>query len=311
MPAWGDPNRTGGAPPASGTPGSERISYVAEAFKWQYNLIGLGAAAAFAALSVSALPLVLAAGVELVYLSLVPQNSRFQRLVRSWKYAEEKQRSEAKLKSIFRELAPERRSRYAALEQVCRAIRANYARLSSTSQIFVTQTDSSLQGLLQAYLRLLWSAQQHGDYMRSTSVDAITAERADLEGRLEEDSPKVQEINRKRIEILTRRLEKFEKIRENRQVIDAQCAVLEDVLQLIRDQSVTITDPQQITGQLETLMHDVEQTEETVRQVEAIFETAAADTPDALAPLPEGPLPGGPTASTGRAAPPANRQRTP
>jgi hypothetical protein len=95
----------------------------------------------------------------------------------------------------------------------------------------------------------------------------------------------VQEINRKRIEILTKRLEKFDKIRENRQVIDAQCAATEDVLQLIRDQSVTMRDPQQISDQLENLVQDVEQTEQTVKEVEAIFELATPD--QAGPPLPE------------------------
>src|SRR5712692_5660759 len=95
--------------------GSDQISYVREAFKWQYNLIGLGGLVAFALLSASALPLVLGAGLELIYLSIIPRNSRFQRLVRSWKYAEEKSRRETKLNALFLELPPSLRARYTAL----------------------------------------------------------------------------------------------------------------------------------------------------------------------------------------------------
>ena len=40
----------------------------------------------------------------------------------------------------------------------------------------------------------------------------------------------------------------------------------------IRDQSVTMRDPQQLSEHLEGLVKDVEQTEETVREVENIFE---------------------------------------
>jgi chromosome segregation ATPase len=117
-----------------------------------------------------------------------------------------------------------------------------------------------------------------------TNPGEIERELEQLKKDLSKDAPKVQDINRKRIEILTKRLEKFEKIRENRQVIDAQCAATEDVLQLIRDQSVTMRDPQQISDQLETLVQDVEQTEQAVKEVEAIFELA---TPDDLGrPLP-------------------------
>ena len=57
----------------------------------------------------------------------------------------------------------------------------------------------------------------------------------------------MQEINKKRIEILTKRLEKFDKISENRKVVDAQCSAVEDVLMLVRDQSVTMRDPQQVS----------------------------------------------------------------
>ena len=89
--------------------------------------------------------------------------------------------------------------------------------------------------------------------------------------RLPYRTPRVQDINKKRVEILSKRLEKYQKINENRQVVDAQCSAVEDVLQLVRDQSVTMRDPQQVSDQLANLVHDVEQTEQTVQQVESIF----------------------------------------
>ncbi len=280
----------GGLPEASGgaaeDPGLDPINFVKEALKWQYNWIGLAGAAAFALVTGTGLPLVLAAGLELIYMSLVPQSSRFRRLVRSWKYAEEKRRQAMKMGAIFRDLPQELRARYADLETICQAIRDNYSRLSSTSLIFASQMEQRLQGLLQAYLRLLVAAQQYREYLGSTDPESIKREAAQLQRKLQSDAPKVQEINRRRIEILNKRLEKFEKIRENRQVIDAQLAAIQDVMDLIRDQSVTMRDPQQISDQLENLVRDVGQTEETVRQVEAIFEMASPDLTEPLASLP-------------------------
>jgi len=127
----------------------------------------------------------------------------------------------------------------------------------------------------------LWAAHQQREYLQLTNPAEIQRELDKLKKGLASDAPKVQDINRKRIEILTKRLEKFQKIREIRQVIDAQCAATEDVLQLIRDQSVTMRDPQQISDQLDNLVQDVEQTEQTVKEVEAIFEMA---TPDEVGP---------------------------
>jgi len=274
--------------PQEDSAGSE-INYVKEAAKLQYNWIALAGIAGFAVVSGSALPVLLAAGLELMYLSVVPHNPRFQRLVRSWKYAEEKRRHDQQLSAMFQEIPSEMRLRYADLDKICNAIRGNYGRLSSTSQIFAQQMEDKLQGLLQSYVRLLHAAWQHREYLRTTDLRVVDRELAQLQKEQESDAPKVQEINRKRIEILNKRIEKFKKIRENCEVIDAQCAAVEDVLGLIRDQSVTMRDPQQISDHLESLVHDVEQTEETVREVESIFENVpdvSGLSPGGIAPLP-------------------------
>jgi hypothetical protein len=266
--------------------GLDQVNFVKEALKWQYNWIGLSAAALFALVSGTGLPIVLAAGLELIYLSLVPQSSAFRRLVRSWKYAEEKQRREMKLSAMFNELPPDMRKGYANLNSMCAAIRTNYSRLSSTSQMFLEQMQQRLDGLLQAYLRLLFARFQHIEYLRTTDPDVIKRDLAKLQHSIDSDPPKVQEINRRRIEILTKRLEKYGKVGENQKVVEAQCAAIEDVLELIRDQSVTMRDPQQVSDQLDNLVHDVEQTEETVREVEAVFEMASPEMGDTLGPLP-------------------------
>jgi hypothetical protein len=266
--------------------GLSHVDFVKEALKWQYNWIGLAGAALFALVSGTGMPLVLAAGLELIYVSLVPRSSRFRRLVRSWKYAEQKRQREMKLSAMFNEMLPELRTRYVALDTLCGAIRSNYSRLSSTSQMFLEQMAQRLLGLLEAYLRLLYADFQHSEYLQTTDPDTIRREAAQLERALSSDPPQVQEINRRRVEILTKRLERYDKVRENQKVVQAQCLAIEDILKLIRDQSVSMRDPQQVSDQLESLVHDVEQTEETVRQVEAVFEMATPDSVDTMAPLP-------------------------
>ena len=274
--------------PQDDAAGSE-INYVKEAAKLQYNWIALAGIAGFALVAGSALPLLLGAGIELMYLAVVPQNPRFQRLVRSWKYADEKRRHEQQLDVMFQEIPTEMRLRYADLDKIAAGIRENYSRLSSTSQIFAQQMEGKLHDLMQAYVRLLHAAWQHREYLRTTDLRVVERELAQLQKEQESDTPKVQEINRKRIEILHKRVEKFKKIHENCEVVDAQCAAVEDVLGLIRDQSVTMRDPQQMTEHLDGLVHDVEQTEETVREVESIFENVpdvSGFAPGGIAPLP-------------------------
>ena len=247
-------------------------NYVKEAFQWQYNLIGLGGAVAASVISMNPLPIILAAGVELMYLAMVPAMPRFQRLIRSRQFELNKDAQDESLKKMLYTLPQPRRDRYQQLEQLCAVIRANLARLSSTSQMFVGQLDGRLNGLLAAFVRLANHDMQHIQYLNVTNPDSIRREAEALAAHLAKETPRVQEVNKKRIEILHKRLEKYSKISENRQVIDAQCHAIEDVLQLIREQSMTMEDPQQLSERLETLVRDVESTEDSVREVEAIFQ---------------------------------------
>src|SRR5580704_10740200 len=251
-------------------PHDDKIDYLKAAFHWQYNWITLAGAGVFALVSGTALP-ILPAGVELMYLAIVPQSSRFRRLVRSWQFADEQLRHQQNLNDMLRNLSPELQSRYVHCAQICGSIRATFAQLSSQSQIFLQQIDTSLQGLLTGYARLLVALAQQQQYLKSTTQEDIKHEIAGLEKSLPSEPQRVQEINQKRIEILNKRLEKFDKIIENRKVVDAQTSAVEDVLMLVRDQSVTMRDPQQVSDRLDSLVRDVEQTEQTVQQVETIF----------------------------------------
>jgi len=258
-------------------PTADAINYVKAALHWQYNWISLAGAVVFALIAGTALPVLLAAGLELMYLAIVPQSSRFRRLVRSWQLADEQLRHRQKLNDMVQTLSPEMQSRFSHCVQICGSIRQNFAQLSAQSQIFLQQIDTSLQGLLGGYARLLVAASQQQQYQQSTAQGDIKREIATLQKTLNGEPPRVQEINQKRIEILNKRLEKFDKISENCKVVDAQIAAVEDVLMLVRDQSVTMRDPQQVSDRLDSLVHDVEQTEQTVQQVETIF---ADMTPD-------------------------------
>lgn len=249
----------------------DTTNYVKAALHWQYNWISLLGAVVFAIVAGTALPVLLAAGLELMYLAVVPQNSRFRRLVRSWQLADEQLKHRQKLTEMVQTLSPEMQSRFSHCVQICGSIRQNFAQLSAQSQIFLQQIDTSLQGLLLGYARLLVAASQQQQYLKSTGQDDIKREIASLQKSLSSESPRVQEINQQRIEILNKRLEKFDKISENRKVVDAQIAAVEDVLMLVRDQSVSMRDPQQVSDRLDSLVHDVEQTEQTVQQVETIF----------------------------------------
>jgi chromosome segregation ATPase len=109
-------------------------------------------------------------------------------------------------------------------------------------------------------------------YLNSASPESVRREIQQLSSRLAKDTPRVREVNEKRVEILAKRLEKFGKIQENRQVIDAQLKAIEDTLELIREQSMTMEHPQELSERLDVVIRDVESTEDAVREMETIFQ---------------------------------------
>src|SRR5262249_27815287 len=159
--------------PAGLSNNNQEPNYVKEAFNLQYNWIGLAGAAAFALVSGTFLPLALAGGLELMYLAIIPQNLRFQRLGGSLEVSRPRPQHQQKLADMLRSLPHEMQSRYVGLAQLCGAIRGNFAQLSSTSQMYVQQMEQKLDGLVHSYARLLYAAYQQRQYMSSTDPNEI------------------------------------------------------------------------------------------------------------------------------------------
>src|SRR5437879_5229921 len=124
--------------------GDRDIHYVREAFNNQYNWILLAATAGFALLSASLLPVIVVAGGELIYLSLVSQNERFRRLVRSRHTDRQRKLMDARLGQMLDLLTGDRRARFTNVEKICGGIRENYRQLSLSSQVLTNQMEERL-----------------------------------------------------------------------------------------------------------------------------------------------------------------------
>jgi len=248
------------------------INYYRDAFLVPHNCIALAGAAAFSLVALSLFPLLAALGVELMYLSAVPSNPRFQRWVRSRRSEAERRQEQLELFRVLKQIPPAGRKKYTELERMCQSIRSNYSQLSSTSQVLLGQIQQSLGNLLQTYLRLISTAHQHSSYLDGAGPQDIRQEMERLERSLPSESSEVQEVNQRRLPILQERLAKSKKILENKKVLDAQCAAIEDMIRLMREHSLTLRDPQQISDRLDALLQDARHTEETVKEVESFFE---------------------------------------
>jgi len=254
---------------------TEEPNFLAHAFKSQYNLIGLVTAVGFAALSGSLFPVVLAAGVELIVLPLVSGNARYQRLVRA-RVSEEKdeataQKTQEEAGEMLRHLGNPEQHRYRTLQGLASEIRQNYKSLDSSSQMLVEELVRKLDFLLSFYLRMRYSLMRYHAYFSTTDPERIQERIAMLEHEMTAGPERVQQIKARTQVVLQKRLERYQKALENRQLVEAQTETVEEVLQLLRDQSYSMRDPRTITEQLDGLVSSAEDTERGVRDLEELM----------------------------------------
>ncbi len=240
-----------------------------EAFKNQYNLIGLFTALGFSVLSASPLPLILAAGLELMCLPLL---ERWERLKRAQALdAEKKQRKATEVSDMLRALTPSERQRYHALETLCQEIRQNYRVLDPSSRLLLDELASKLDFLLAFHLRMRYSLVRYESYFATTDPKRIEERIVALDREIAKGPERVQAIKARTKRVLQKRLDRYTKALENRNIVDAQTETVQEVLQLLRDQSFSMRDPRTITEQLDGLVSSAEETERGVRDMEDIL----------------------------------------
>jgi len=254
---------------------TEEPNFLAHAFKSQYNLIGLVTALGFTALSGTLFPLVIAAGVELIVLPLVSGNPRFQRLVRARLSQDEDQaaaqRTQKEAWEMLKDLPSPEQQRYRALQGLAGEIRQNYKALDSSSQMLVEELVRKLDFLLSFYLRMRYSLMRYHAYFSTTDPERIQERMAMLEHEMTAGPERIQQIKARTRNVLEKRLERYQKALENRQLVEAQTETVEEVLQLLRDQSYSMRDPRTITEQLDGLVSSAEDTERGVRDLEELM----------------------------------------
>jgi hypothetical protein len=253
------------APP----PDDDEKNPLLAALKSDVNLIALGTAVGFAVLSGSFLPLLIAAGLELACLPLLERYHRYQRALAIEKERAQKKQSE--VSDMLMAMPEVERQHFRELQSLAAEIRRNYQTMTTTSQVLLSQLSDKLDVLLAFYLRMRYSLSRYGAYFRTTSQDRILERMAMLEHEMAKGTERVQQVKARTRAVLAKRLERYQKAIENKELISAQTETIQEVLHLLRDQSYSMRDPRSIAEQVDGLIHSAEETERGVKDLEEIL----------------------------------------
>jgi hypothetical protein len=249
---------------------ADRESYVKEAFLNPLNLAVLGGAALLALVAFSAVPLLVGLGAEVIYLGTLPSLPGFQRRVRRRRDEERRQVEQVNLEKTLDELSPNQRDCYLALRELRERTLENYRRLPG-GQPLAESSAGRLDGLLVSFVRLLGALDNYRKYLSTTDRRSLERELAELRVEVAGGSAgtsALREVKRRRVEILEKRVERFERAAESRELVSHQLASIEDVLRLLHEQSITLRDPEIVNAQLEHLSFEIQATDDTMRETE-------------------------------------------
>jgi hypothetical protein len=265
-------------------------SFLESAFFAQGNLLALGAAAAISAVlqvvtGTGALPLLAAAaGGELLYLGIVPHLPGFRRAVRARLSSERRATEQQELERMLEEMSPSQRECYFGLRALRDQVLENYRRIPAGGALADSSVDR-IDAMLVSFVRLLASLNDYRRYLNNTDRQPLEKELAELRGELsgaDSGTPGLKEIKERRVAILEKRLERFDKAADGRELISHQLASIEDFLRLLHEQSITLRDPETVGAQLDQLSMQIQATDDTVREMEKLLAVTDELAPAAL-----------------------------
>jgi hypothetical protein len=266
------------------------FAYVKAAFLWHWNLLAVGAGAAFAILSGQpdkVLPLLGAA--EILYLGLLTTRPHFQKAIDARGSLPENQPVDdlKVLERIKSQLKPDVWARFEELRQRCLSlsrlaeqVRGPQNGESTGVQDMQTQ---SLERLLWMFLKLVYSHDALQRFLQGTDHNLLGKQLTAAEQELKdaashERSDKLLRSIEDKITTLKQRISNYEKTEENRELVAAEIDRIEQKVNAISELSISARDPADVSAQVDGIAEGVSMTEEAIRKLDVppLFESQTA-----------------------------------
>lgn len=250
----------------------QTINFTREAFLHPVNLgvLLIATISAFVVNDMGMLPnliLAMAFSTELIYLGIVPRLSQFQQNVKLKKMHARDPADEEK--TMFQELDPKSRKRFLTLKRLTKLIRKNFDRLPYSSQGLLENIRNKIQELTSNYLILLDLHKRYRLYINTSVEESLKREVEKEEREIDHmESDRLKRTTARRVEILKKRLEKFKIAKEKYLISETHLETIEDAIQYIYEQSMTMSNPDEIGFQLDNLLEEVEETSQLIDDME-------------------------------------------
>jgi hypothetical protein len=248
------------------------INFTKEAFLNPFNLvfllIGTISALVFTEFGLTSnVILTFIFGMELIYLGVIPKLPSYQKNIRLKKRKEQNEESGDKL--IFYQLEARSQKRFLVLKHITKEVKKNFDTLPYTSKGMLEHIQNKMDGLLSTYLTLLDMNRRFQLYMNSEVEDEIRREVKKQKEKMELlDSEKLIKTNERRLNILQKRLKKFDVAKEKYLISETHLETIEDAIRYIYEQSMTMPNAEDVGTQLDFLLSEMEETTQIIEELD-------------------------------------------
>ncbi len=246
----------------------ESVNYTREAFLHPLNMgvLLVATISAFALADIgliSNLILTMTFGTELMYLGIVPRLPRFRKNVKLKKLRE--RNSAAEEKTVFQDLDEKSKRRFLVLKHLAKLIKENFDKLPYSSQGLLENIRKKIEELISNYLTLLDLHKRYQLYMNTSVEEGLKREVEKEQDNIESlESERLKRTKSRRVRILKKRLKKFEIAKEKYLICETHLETIEDAIRYIYEQSMTMSNPEEIGFQLDNLLEEVEETSQII-----------------------------------------------
>jgi len=235
------------------------------------NIILLGAAGVSAALTGSWIPLAVGAGAEVLWLAVGSRLGGFA------DYVEHRQRAALAAKSTGGEQAKlskvgeEDRRRFLALDGLRGDIRRLVQDSDALEQGMLEPELKKVDRLVEAFLELAARAATYAAFVEDSDLNTLEAEARRQEAVVERTKdPEDKQLAAQNLELMQSRLQHAAEVRRLLKAARGQMNLVENTLELMRDQVASLQSPAQLSEQLDDLVRSVEAIEASAKETRAL-----------------------------------------
>ncbi len=247
------------------------FDYFKSALLSQLNIVWLAGISLFSIVSWNWLPFIIGGLIEAAYLIVIPPSPWYHRRLEQKSQKEKSELIEREKNKVLNALPQEDREQYLKLVRACDETKKNYQSLHPATQTFLEAISTQLDRLLSRYLMMRQAYVQSTQYLSNTPLQELKDKVMVISNSIQQGDERIREVQEKQKTILEQRLEKRSKVDDNSTILRTQLDTIEQFILLMKDQSLTLRDPDEVTGQIDSMMNEVQSTESTVKELEGFF----------------------------------------